>query len=67
MLYDPAVGVKSKKPPTEDGGIGMANIALALRSQGRPADWNLVDESPALRAELCLPPSVRVLASIRIG
>ncbi len=53
--------------PLLDGGIGMANLMLALRSQGRTADWNLVDESPALRADLGLPPSVRVLATIRIG
>jgi nitroreductase len=52
--------------PLLDAGIGMANIALALRSRGRPADWNLIAETPAWRADLGLPPSVRLLASIRV-
>ncbi len=52
--------------PLLDGGIGMASVTLALRSIGRPADWELLDESPALRADLGLPPSVRLLAAIRV-
>jgi nitroreductase len=52
--------------PLLDGGIGMASVTLALRARGRPAFWNLIDESPALRAELGLPPAVRLLASIRV-
>lgn len=53
--------------PLLDGGIGMANLGLALSALGRPAFWNLIDESPALRADLGLPPSLRVLASINLG
>jgi nitroreductase len=50
-----------------DAGIGMADISLALRALGHPANWTLLDNTADARARLALPGSVRLIGSIPLS
>lgn len=49
-----------------DGGIGMANLSLALAALDRPGSWTMLDNEPPLREELALPANTELLARIAL-
>jgi len=50
--------------PLVDAGIGMANVALAFKALKQARPWTLLTDDHRLRAELALPPNLRLVASI---